>query len=307
MTDLAHSLGPYRDATRGPRLQKVLAAAGVGARRDCETLIEGGAVAVNGHVITTLPIWVDPANDRITVHGRPLRGGPPLVHVMLYKPRGVVCTNDDPEGRKKAVDLVRHPARVRLFPVGRLDADSTGLLLITNDGALSNRLTHPRYHLPKVYEVTVRGALGAEAAQKLEAGLFLSAPPGAGGRARAGGRTERSRLEIIKRDRERTRLRLELREGRNRQVRRMMARLEHPVRRLRRVELGPLRLTGLRPGEWRDLTPAELESLRAAAGLIPGERPGARRTARQGKRRAAAKRSGSRRAGPPGSRSCGAA
>src|SRR5512145_1291040 len=139
MTGPPDHLAPYRDAARGPRLQKVLAAAGVAARRDCETLIETGAVAVNGHVVRTLPIWVDPARDRITVNGMPLRGGAPLVYVMLYKPRNVVCTNDDPEGRRKAVDLVRHPLRVRLFPVGRLDSDSTGLLLLTNDGALSNR------------------------------------------------------------------------------------------------------------------------------------------------------------------------
>jgi pseudouridine synthase len=261
-------------------------------------LIETGAVAVNGHVVTTLPLWVDPHADRITVHGKPLRTGPPLVYVLLYKPRGVVCTSDDPEGRRIAVDLVRHPSRVRLYAVGRLDADSTGLLLLTNDGELSNRLTHPRYHLPKVYEVTVRGELTADAAAKLQEGLFL---PGAG--RRRAGRTARARLEVVRRDRERTRLRLELHEGRNRQVRRMMARLGHPVRRLRRIELGPLRLAGLRSGQWRDLTPPELKSLRAAAGLGPKARPGAR----PGAAARAAGRSGSRRAGPPGSRSSGAA
>ena len=179
---------------------------------------------------------------------------------MLFKPRGVVCTSSAGESRRRAIDLVQHPARGRLFPVGRLDVDSSGLLLMTNDGALANRLTHPRYHMPKVYEVTVKGEVSDQAIQKLQKGLHLAAP-----RGRAGGRTAPSRLRLIRRDRNRTRLHVELREGRNRQVRRLLARVGHPVKRLRRVQVGPLKLKGLRAGEWRLLTSGELTALKQAA------------------------------------------
>ncbi|MHC5024210.1 MAG: pseudouridine synthase [Planctomycetota bacterium] len=250
----------YADDRRGPRLQKVLAEAGVGSRRACEALVEAGDVAVNGTVVSQLPAWVDPGQDRITVRGRRVRPPESPVYVMLFKPRGVVCTNDDPEGRRRAIDLVKHPSRSRLYPVGRLDMDSSGLLLLTNDGPLANRLAHPRYHLPKVYEVTVKGSLDDDDVRRLERGLFL--PDRRAGR---GKRTARSRLRLLKRDRDRTRLRLDLREGRNRQIRRMMLRVGHPVKKLRRIQLGPLRLRGLRAGQWRDLMPREIDALRAAA------------------------------------------
>ena len=272
----------WKDAARGPRLQKVLAAAGVGPRRRCEELIVAGEVTVNGRIVDRLPVFVDPARDRIAVRGHSL-APPRLVYVMLFKPRGVVCTNAD-EPRPRAVDLVRHPARVRLFPVGRLDMDSSGLLLLTNDGELTHRLTHPRYELPKVYEVTVKGSLDAEALQKLEAGIFLHEPK----RGTGAQKTKRARLEVLKRDRERTRLRIELTEGRNRQVRRMLLRIGHPVRKLRRVEMGPLKLKGLRPGQWRDLRAQELAAVKRAAFTPPPAAPG-RRSAR----------GRSRRAGPP--------
>ncbi len=257
---MARDTTDYKDATRGIRLQKVLAEAGVASRRACETLIAEGGVTVNGQTITELPAWVDPKVDRINVNGRLLRKAEATIHVMLFKPRGVVCTNSDPEGRTKAIDLVRHPSGARLFPVGRLDVDSSGLLLLTNDGELTNRLTHPRYHMPKVYEVTVRGSLDAEAVKKLEQGLFLHDR-----RKERGSRTARSRLKLLKRDREKTRLLMELREGRNRQIRRMFERTGHPVKKLRRVQLGPLRLKGLRVGEWRELDSVELAILKRAA------------------------------------------
>ncbi|MHC4416247.1 MAG: pseudouridine synthase [Planctomycetota bacterium] len=250
----------FTDASRGTRLQKVLAEAGVASRRTCEALVTSGAVAVNGIPVTTLPAWVDPAEDRITVHGRRLRTSPGHVYVMLYKPKGVLSTNADPLGRRRAVDLVKHPSGARLFPVGRLDADSTGLLLLTNDGKLANRLTHPRYHIAKVYEVTVKGSLDAGALKDLEKGLFLHDR-----RRDRGSKTARSRLRLIKRDRDRTRLRMELREGRNRQIRRMMERVGYPVQKLRRIASGPLKLEGLRVGEWRPLTPRELAALKRAA------------------------------------------
>lgn len=264
--DLPHLPGAgaeaLKDASRGERLQKVLAEAGIASRRACETLIEEGQVSVNGRVVTDLPVWVDPKQDRINVRGKRLRFPESHVYVMLFKPRGIVSTNDDPEGRKKAIDLVKHPTRARLFPVGRLDMDSSGLLLLTTDGELANRLTHPRHGIHKTYEVTVKGAVDEQTVKKLEAGLFL--PDKERGRGR---KTAKSRLEIIKRDRDRTRLRMELREGRNRQIRRMMAQVGHGVKKLRRVQMGPLKLKGLRPGQWRDLLPEEVKALRKAAGV----------------------------------------
>jgi 23S rRNA pseudouridine2605 synthase len=254
----------FKDSARGPRLQKVLAEAGVGSRRACEELIEAGEVTVNGHVVRTLPAWVDPARDHIKVHGRLIAPGEKLLYIMLYKPRGVVCTNRDPEGRRRAIDLVKHRSRPRLYPVGRLDADSSGLLLLTNDGELANRLTHPRYGVPKVYEVTVAGSLDEDAVKRLEAGVFLSDRYASKGK-KPGRKTRRSRLTLLKRGRDRTLLLMELREGRNREVRRMMLRVGHKVKKLRRVRMGPLKLTGLRAGQWRELMPKELAALRKAA------------------------------------------
>ncbi|MCH8151071.1 MAG: rRNA pseudouridine synthase [Planctomycetes bacterium] len=251
---------PFTDARRGERLHKVLAEAGVASRRACEQLITSGAVAVNATPITSLPAWVDPARDRITVNGKRIKTSPRHLYIILFKPKGVICTNADSQGRPRAIDLVNHPSGARLFAVGRLDVDSSGLLLLTNDGDLANRITHPRYHMPKVYEVTVKGSLDAESVKKLEKGLFLLDP-----KERRGSRTARSRLKLIKRDRDRTRLLMELREGRNRQVRRMMVRAGHPVKKLRRIQLGPLRLKGLRVGEWRQLTARELAVLKRAA------------------------------------------
>ncbi len=245
--------------TRGPRLQKILCEAGYGSRRACEELIEAGAVTVNGELVDALPAWVDPAGDEIRVNGKRLRPKERHVYLMLFKPRGVVSTNSDPEGRVRAVDLVKHPANPRLYPVGRLDLDSSGLLLLTNDGELANRLTHPRYEVHKGYEVTVGGTLTDEDVAYLEEGIFLHDRDG------VGKRTSESQLTLLKRDRTRTLLYMELREGRNRQIRRMLQRVGHPVKKLRRVRMGPLQLKGLAVGEWRELTAYELKSLRDAA------------------------------------------
>ena len=250
----------FTDAARGIRLHKALADAGVASRRACERLIAEGAVAVNGIPVTTSPAWVNPDSDRITVAGQKVNPRTRHVYVLLFKPRGVVCTSAPDGDRKRAVDLVKHPSDIRLFPVGRLDMDSSGLLLMTNDGELANRLTHPRYHLQKVYEVTVRGSVDDAEVKRMERGLFLSDR-----KRRQGDRTQPSRLTIIRRDRDRTRLRMELREGRNRQIRRMMVLVGHPVKRLRRVQIGPLKLKGLRVGEWREPTSREIVALKRAA------------------------------------------
>ena len=144
---------PYQDDARGPRIQKVLADADVGSRRACEDAVEDGRVTVNGHRIDGLPAWVNPEEDDIRVDGRRIRAAARHVHVMLFKPKGYLSTTSDPDGRPLAVDLVRHPSHARLFPVGRLDVDASGLILLTNDGELANRLTHPRFEMAKGYEI----------------------------------------------------------------------------------------------------------------------------------------------------------
>jgi len=252
----------FRDASRGQRLQKVLSAAGVGSRRACEALIEAGKVMVNDITIRTMPAWVHPTKDRIEVDGRRIHGPVAPVNVMLYKPRGVVCTNDDPEGRRRAIDLVQHPTRARLFTVGRLDIDSSGLLLLTNDGALAQRLVHPSHNIEKVYEVLARGFLSDASADTLLKGVFLVDRDGDKPR-----RARVKRIDIKMRDTRRTRFQVVLGEGRNRQIRRMTAALGHPVKRLKRLSIGPLKLRGLQPGQWRNLDRDELRSLRRAAHL----------------------------------------
>lgn len=275
---------PYRNKSRGVRIQKVLAQAGIDSRRHCEELVEDGRVTVNGTILKSLPAWVDPERDTIAVDGqmirkqrmamsKPAAGGDRKsrldsgsqvrtkhVYIMLNKPRHIVCTSSDPQGRTTAVDLVEYPGKVRLFCVGRLDADSTGLLLLTNDGELANRLTHPRYGVHKTYEVVVKGSLNEGDVAALQRGIFLHDR-----RSGDASRTQSVILSLMKRDRERTHLRMELREGRNRQIRRMMARLGYPVKRLSRTRLGPLRLSGLAIGNWRPLTAAEVRSIRRAA------------------------------------------
>lgn len=262
-----------KNAERGERLQKVLAEAGVASRRASEELIEAGEVSVNGHVVTELPVWVDRHRDHIVVRGKRLKFPEEFVYVMLFKPRGVVCTNDDPEGRTRAIDLIQHHSNARLFPVGRLDMESSGLLLLTNDGELANKITHPRHGVHKAYEVTVKGQVDDDALGRLESGLFLHDR-----RRGHGSKTSESRLTIIKRDRDRTRLLMELREGRNRQIRRMMADLGYSVRKLRRVRLGPLKLSGLKAGQWRELTTKELKALQKAADADRGAAKAAKRS-----------------------------
>lgn len=293
------------------RLQRVLARAGIGSRRACEQLIEDGEVRVNGQVVDRLPVFVDLARDRITVRDRALRFREDHVYVMLFKPRGVLSTNEEQAGRRRAVDLVHHHSKARLFAVGRLDVDSSGLLLLTSDGELANRLTHPRYGVHKSYEVTVDGRIEPEELARLERGVFLQDRHTTHGR-RAGRRTSRSRLSIIKASRDRTRLLMELHEGRNRQIRRMMLFIGHKVRKLRRVSLGPLKLRGLRVGEWRDLTPAEVKALRRTADIgekawrkeqarrAAGDGGRGPKAARGGQHRRRGPRSGERDAGSPG-------
>ncbi|MFO0784087.1 MAG: pseudouridine synthase [Phycisphaerales bacterium] len=272
----------YQDDQRGPRIQKVLAEAGIDSRRACEELVEQGRVTVNGQMLDGLPAWVNPETDDIRVDGRRLQKAERHVYVVLFKPKGILSTNSDPEGRRLAIELVQHPSKARLYPVGRLDIDSSGLLLLTNDGALANRLTHPRFELAKGYEITVSGRVEGEELERLRAQIFPRRSEGAGERAgaRAGERTgeraaerpDESQLVVLKRDAQKTLLYLEFREGRNRDLRRVLGMLGHPLKKLRRVRMGPLLLKGLQPGEWRDLTRPELHALRDHAFATPQER-----------------------------------
>ncbi len=349
------------DANRGERIQKVLATAGVASRRDAEQMILDGRVSVNGDLVTGLPAWVDPRRDQIEVDGKIInrpdaaghltKAAGPRFYVMLYKPRGVISTTDDDIGRKNVTEMVQlQGARgmERLYPVGRLDADTTGLILLTNDGEMAHRLTHPSYGITKEYMVSVKGLVQDSHLEQLKKGLYLAhrkqvrqsqrntppapgspgspgihgsgnpAPgshgPGSGPHAggsfaprspRADGRppnagrrspsatpatpgspgtpgsasetvvVKKATMESVQRldrqvDREhgdRSTLLITLREGQNREIRRMLARLGLKVRKLARVAIGPLKLKGIKSGKWRQLSPSEIKDLRRAVGL----------------------------------------
>lgn len=270
---------PLKQKDRGVRIQKFMADAGIASRRTAEELIGEGRVTVGGKVIRDLPVWIDPARDAVAVDGRPIGSAVerPL-YVMLHKPRQCVCTVLDPEGRRTVADLVHHPTRARLYPVGRLDYDTQGLVLMTNDGELANRLTHPRYGVHKTYRAVLRGRLDEPAVKELEHGVYLAERRG--GKTVGAKRTLPVRMTIVSRDQDRTTIDLTLSEGRNRQVRRMLAAAGCPVRRLTRVAMGPIRLKGLRVGEWRELSTVELGSLRREAGLGGSARRSKRQAAR---------------------------
>ena len=244
---------------RAIRLQLLLARAGVGSRRRCEEIIRSGRVTVSGRRVTDPAHPVVPGQEPVAVDGRPLHLQPP-VYILLYKPKGLISAARDPFGRPSVVDHVRRTGgpRLRLYPVGRLDCDSEGLLLLTNDGQLAYHLTHPSRGVPKTYRVWVAGAVGAEAVRRLRHGVHLE-----------DGVTGPAVVRVLHSAPRGSVLELTLREGRKRQVRRMCEAVGHPVRRLLRVRIGPLALRGLRPGEWRYLSPAELEALRRPAQAGP--------------------------------------
>ena len=254
-------------AEEGERLQKVLARAGFGSRRACEELIAAGRVTVDG-VQAELGRRVDVEAARVEVDGVPLSLAADLVHYLLNKPAGVVTTARDPEGRPTVVDLV--PATPRVFPVGRLDADTEGLLVMTNDGDLAQRLSHPSHGVEKEYVAEVEGVPGPGALRALRQGVELDDGP-----------TAPARVGVVAPGV----LRIVLHEGRNRQVRRMCEAVGHPVRRLVRTRIGPLTDTSLRPGSFRPLTGAEVRALSAAA--VSGRRrgPARARSAAAGARR----------------------
>jgi pseudouridine synthase len=248
------------------RLQKIMARAGLGSRRKCEEIIQQGRVEVDGK-IATLGLKVDPARADIEVDGRSLPRPEPFAYVALYKPRGVLSVSHDDRGRRTVRDLVPLPAR--LYPVGRLDAPSEGLILMTNDGALTNRLTHPRYEHEKVYKALVAGDPSEEELQTWQQGVYLD------GRRTAPAQIRR--LGAASQRRENTWLRITLHEGRKRQIRRVGAMLGYPVRRLIRERIGPIEIGDLKPGEWRHLSNQEVRALQKLKGK--------KRQAKRGRRR----------------------
>ena len=261
------------------RIQKVLGNAGVASRRNVEEMVREGRIAVNGNVVKRLPVLVDPEEDRIEVdgervriggagakaHGRAGRGQ--RLYLLMNKPKGVYSTNVAQGEQVRAIDLLPPNLPGRVYPVGRLDAESRGLLLLTNDGDLTNQLTHPRYGVPKTYRAIVEGHVRPGAVEELAKGVWMADP-----KSGKGFKTGRSHVRIVRRGRDRSILEITIREGRNRQVRRMLARLGHKVRDLMRIKMGPLNLHGLAPGQVRSLTPREVRELKELPKLRNVER-----------------------------------
>ncbi|MDB5097274.1 MAG: RsuA [Cyanobacteria bacterium RYN_339] len=234
------------------RLQKILAAAGIASRRHSEALITAGRVKVNGEVVTALGAKADADTDKIEVDGRLVSVAPIRSYYLLNKPRGYLSTCFDPQGRKTVLELV--PFTPGLHPVGRLDRDTSGLLILTNDGAFTEDLTHPRHGVPKTYLAEVKGRPDTPAVERLRTGVRLE-----------GGTTLPARVEVVDRRKDTTVLAITIREGRNRQVRRMAEAVGFPVIRLERAAIGDLTVGELPPGQFRPLTDGEVASLRKAA------------------------------------------
>ncbi|MBC7984255.1 MAG: rRNA pseudouridine synthase [Candidatus Obscuribacterales bacterium] len=274
------SARPGISGSSGIRLQKALADAGVAARRDCEQMIMKGRVRVNGLAVTQLPCFVDPLRDAVDLDGVgvDIKGSTPRpvaemtqrqVYVLINKPKGVISTTRDELGRRSVLSLLPPALREeeRLFPVGRLDADSTGLLMLTNDGDLAHQLTHPRFGLAKEYRVTTSGLASEEQLQKLRKGMYLITPDSTG--TKNSRRANMESVRILKRFVDRSRgdwsvLSVTLREGQNREIRRMLARVGLKVRELERIAIGPLRAADLKPGQAKLLGKKDIDKLRAA-------------------------------------------
>ncbi len=250
------------------RIQKILAHGGVASRRNIEEMVRQGRVKVNGKIKTDLPILIDPEKDKVSVDDEPVRlkSEKPFdrVYFLLNKPRGVYSTNVAQGAQVRAIDLLPPDFKGRVYPVGRLDAESRGLLLLTNDGELTNELTHPKFGVAKTYRAVVDGDISPGELERLQEGIWLADPTG------KGFKTGRSRIKIVKRARDKSVLEITIREGRNRQVRRMLASVGHKVRDLTRIKMGPLTLDGLKPGQCRLLMGKEIKALRGLAGSAKG-------------------------------------
>ena len=253
-----HPAGPQEDLGQPKpvleRLHKFLARSGIASRRQGENLIREGRVQVDGQVVDQVGVQIDPEKVNVTVDGRLVQPPARLRTIMLHKPAGYVTTMADPQGRRKVTDLLAGQAQ-RLFPVGRLDYDATGLLLLTNDGDLANRLMHPRYKVPKTYRVTLAGHFDQTAQKRLLSGVTLD-----------GRLSIPQQVRVLKSSPDRSVVELTIREGKYHQVKRMFAEVGHQVVKLKRVAYGPLRLGRLGPGAWRELNQEELAELEKATG-----------------------------------------
>ncbi len=257
--------GAVEQEAAAERLHKVMAQAGVASRRHSEELIQAGRVTVNGKVVTELGTKVIPGKDLIEVDGRALGKPESQIYIVMNKPKGYVTTLYDPEGRRKVVDLLGEEISQRVYPVGRLDYETEGLLLLTNDGELANALMHPAKMVRKTYIAKVRGVPGPAKIKALESGIELE-----------DGVTAPAEVKMLEvRPPNSATVSVRIHEGRNRQVRRMFEAIGHEVIHLKRTTLGPLHLKALEVGQWRELTPQEVKDLRTAAGLktrgLPGE------------------------------------
>ncbi|GAA2102601.1 pseudouridine synthase [Microlunatus panaciterrae] len=233
----------------GVRLQKVLAAAGIASRRASEIMISEGRVEVNGRIVTEQGLRIDPERDVVRVDGSRIPPPRHHVYVVFNKPRGVVSTMDDPEGRPTLTEYLQ-TRKERLFHVGRLDTDTEGLLILTNDGDFAHKLAHPSYEVPKTYLAEVTGLVSPQTLKRLKAGITLEDGP-----------VKPDQVKIVSTSGDRTLVRITLHEGRNRLVRRTLEAVGHPVRRLSRTGIGPVRLGSLKVGTLRDLTRDELGGL----------------------------------------------
>ncbi|MFD0694880.1 pseudouridine synthase [Paenibacillus sp. GCM10027628] len=236
------------------RLQKVLAEAGIASRRKCEEIITAGRVQVNGEVVTTLGVKVNSQEDEIKVDGRAINQQQ-KIYVLLNKPKGVITSATDPGGRKVVTDFLPG-IKERVYPVGRLDYDTEGLLLLTNDGEFAHLLTHPKHHVPRTYQATVKGVPHGTLLDKLRTGVQLE-----------DGMTSPAEVEYadVNPERNESIIEITIYEGRNRQVRRMFESISFPVIRLRRIKFGPIFLTGVPRGKYRHLTVSEIKELKDAA------------------------------------------
>lgn len=233
------------------RLQKYMAHAGVASRRKCEEIIAEGRVKVNGEVVDTQGYIVE-EGDRVIVDGKKVRPVKRNTYILMNKPRGIVSSAKDNKARQTVLDLLSSDIRARLYPVGRLDMDSSGLILLTDDGELTERLLHPKYEIEKTYKVTVNGLVSEEEAKELSKGVKLK-----------DGMTAPGEFKIIEHRNKKTRLECTIREGRNRQIRRMFESLGYEVIQLERIAFGPLKITGLGKGDYRPLREKEIRSLKS--------------------------------------------
>jgi pseudouridine synthase len=235
------------------RLNKYLAMCGVASRRKADELIQQGRVAVNGQVITQLGVKINPQKDRVTVDGKPVKPEEKFVYIVLNKPKDCITTVKDEKGRRTVLDLVK--VKQRIFPVGRLDRNTTGVLLLTNDGELAYRLMHPKYKVEKAYKVEIDKPIKPEDLEKLRRGIMLD-----------GRMTEACDVYILPNS-DNKEIGITIHEGRYRQIRRMFERLGYKVRKLHRVSFGGITVSGMKRGEWRYLTEKEIKKLKRLVGL----------------------------------------